>query len=112
MTAKKTAIIDPESSGVTLINVYEVEPERQRELTQLLAEATEKVMRHLPGFISVNIHRSLDGTRVANYAQWTSKEDFDRMLKNPEAQGQMKQFAAIAKSVSPVLYQVSSVHAR
>jgi quinol monooxygenase YgiN len=47
---------------------------------------------------------------VANYAQWESKEDFDRMLKSPEAQAQMKQFAALAKSVSPVLYRVSSVH--
>jgi hypothetical protein len=25
-------------------------------------------MRHRPGFISANIHASLDGTRVVNYA--------------------------------------------
>lgn len=112
MASKKTATIDADGAVVTLINVYEVAPERQAELAVLLAEATEKVIRHLPGFVSVNINRSLDRTRVVNYAQWASKDDFDRMLKSPEAQAQMKQFAAVAKSVSPMLYQVSSVHLR
>jgi len=111
MSLKKTTI-DADSGVLTLINVYEVEPERQAELAERLAEATETVMRRLPGFVSVNIHRSLDGNRVANYAQWASKEDFDRMLKSPEAQAEMKRFAAIAKSVSPALYAVSSVHGR
>jgi hypothetical protein len=60
--------------------------------------------------VSVNIHRSLDGTRVANYAQWASREDFERMMTSPEAQAQIKRFAAVAKSVSPAVYQVNSVH--
>lgn len=112
MTSKKTATIDAANAVVTLINVYEVAPERQAELAQLLADATEEVMRHLPGFVSVSIHRSFDGTRIVNYAQWASKEDFDRLFKDPQAQSQMKQFAAVAKSVSPALYQVSSVIVR
>lgn len=112
MTNQKTTTIDAANAVVTLINVYEVASERQAELAQLLADATEKVMRNLPGFISVCIHCSFDGTHVANYAQWASKEDFGRMLKDPQAQAQMKQFAALAKSVSPVLYQVNSIHTR
>jgi hypothetical protein len=35
---------------------------------------------------------------------------FERVMKSPEAQGQIKQFANLAESVSPALYQVSSVH--
>jgi hypothetical protein len=58
---------------------------------------------------AVSIHRSVDGSRVVNYAQWESKEDFERMLQSPEAQGQIRQFAALAKSVSPAVYLVSSV---
>jgi hypothetical protein len=112
MSATKTTTIDAETDLVTLINVYEVLPERQAELAQLLAEGTETGMRQLPGFVSVNIHCSFDGTRVANYAQWASNEDFERMLKNPEAQAQMKQFAAVARSVAPALYRVYSVHGR
>jgi heme-degrading monooxygenase HmoA len=112
MAGKNTATIDAESSLVTLINIYEVAPERQSELVQLLSEATEKVMRRQQGFVSVNIHSSFDGSRVANYSQWASKEDFERMLKIPEAQAQMKRFAAVAKSVSPALYKVDFVCSR
>lgn len=54
----------------------------QRALIDLLDRATENVMRKQPGFISANIHRSLDGTRVANYAQWRSKADLEAMQKN------------------------------
>jgi heme-degrading monooxygenase HmoA len=109
MANNTATTIDEKRPLLTLINIYEVAPEKQAELVQLLA-ATEKVMRHQHGFVSVNIHRSLDGTRVANYAQWASKQDFERMMKSPEAQAQIKRFAAVAKSVSPAVYQVSSVH--
>jgi hypothetical protein len=33
------------------------------------------------GFISANLHRSFDKTRVANYAQWERKEDVEAMFK-------------------------------
>jgi antibiotic biosynthesis monooxygenase (ABM) superfamily enzyme len=54
---------------VTLINVFTVAPEDQQRLVDVLVDATQTVMRKQPGFISANIHRSLDGTRVTNYAQ-------------------------------------------
>jgi heme-degrading monooxygenase HmoA len=41
----------------------------------LLARATETSVRHMPGFISATLHRSLDGTKVAMYAQWRSVDD-------------------------------------
>lgn len=109
--SRKTATIDAQSAVVTLINVYEVEPEKQAELARLLSEVTETVMRRQPGFVSVSIHCSFDGARVVNYAQWASQEDFNQMLKNPDVQKQLKQFAALAKSVSPALYKVNAVHA-
>lgn len=95
---------------LTLINVYDVDPARQEELVTLLTETTDSVMRHLPGFLSVSIHRSLDGTRVANYAQWASTEAFERMLRHPEAQARVRALAGVATRVSPVVYQVSAVH--
>jgi quinol monooxygenase YgiN len=69
---------------VTLINLFFVEPRNQQALVDVLIEATESVMKHLPGFISANIHRSLDSTRVVNYAQWRSKEDFEAIFTNPQ----------------------------
>lgn len=89
--------ISKESNLVTLINVFTVEPENQQKLVAMLVEATEKTMKNIPGFVSANIHQSLDGERVVNYAQWRTKEDFEAMAKNPEAQKHMKPIYEIAK---------------
>jgi len=101
--------ISAERPVVTLINVFDVEPERQQDLVELLVQATDKTMRHLPGFVSASIHQSLDARRVANYAQWRSTEDFKRMLQNPEAQDHMNRATKVA-SAEPNLYHVVSVH--
>ena len=95
---------------VTLINVFTVAPEDQQRLLDLLVEATESVMQGLPGFVSANLHKSLDGTRVANYAQWRSREDFEAMLTDPEAAAHMEEATRIAEKFEPHLYEVSSVH--
>ena len=95
---------------VTLINVFTVAPEQQEELVALLDRATEEVMRRLPGFVSANIHRSLDGTKVANYAQWASREAFEAMLREPRAREHMGAAARMA-AFEPARYEVASVHA-
>ena len=91
---------------LTLVNVFTVRPENQQKLVDLLVEATDKTMKKLPGFLSASIHRSLDGTRVVNYAQWRSKTDFDAMRQNPAAQPHLAAVAAIA-TFDPILCEVS-----
>ena len=68
---------------VTLVNVFTVAAENQQRLIDLLIQATEQTMKHLPGFVSASIHRSFDGTKVVNYAQWCSRADFDAMRQSP-----------------------------
>lgn len=106
------AKIDADSSLITLINVYEVDREQQAKLAHALEEATNQSIRHQPGFVSVNIHSSLDGTRLVNYAQWASKADFEQFMGKAETQAQLKEFAALARSVSPALYKVDRVLAQ
>ena len=101
--------INTRNDVVTLINVFTVEPGRQQELVDLLTRATDETIRHMPGFVSATIHRSLDGVRVTNYAQWRSREDFEAMLRNPVASPHLKEAAALATSFEPHLYQVSEV---
>jgi quinol monooxygenase YgiN len=103
--------LDSKDRYATLINTFTVEPERAEQLLEILSRATEETMRHLPGFVSANLHLSLDRKHVANYAQWTSRADFEAMLKNPVAQGHMKEAAAIATSYTPILYELRHVHA-
>lgn len=90
---------------VTLINVFTVRPENQQKLVDMLVEATEKTMRHISGFVSASIHKSADGTRVANYAQWRRAEDFEAMLRDPRAAEHMRPIRELATNDAH-LYEV------
>jgi quinol monooxygenase YgiN len=104
------ATITAHTDCATLVNVFTVEPERARQLADLLTEATDEVMQHVDGFISANIHLSSDGTRVVNYAQWRSADAFQTMLQDPTAREHMAKCAELAVSFDPHLYTVESVH--
>ncbi len=88
--------IDMRSKVVTLINVFTVEPVHQQQLVDLLIEMTEMVMKKQPGYVSANIHKSLDGTRVTNYAQWSSREAFEAISRNPAVAPHMKAVTQLA----------------
>lgn len=105
----RTSRISEDGEVVTLINVFTVAPGNQQRLFDLLVEATEEVMSGLTGFVSANLHKSLDGTRVTNYAQWDSREDFEAMLKNPAAIPHMREAAGVSESFEPHLYEVGFV---
>ena len=106
-----TTIIAQDRAIVTFINTFTVEPEKQQSVVDSLTEVTEKVMRFLPGFIAASVHKSLDGTHVANYAQWDSDAHFQAMFQNPAVAAHMKQVSSLAVSVLPVLYAVVYVDA-
>jgi quinol monooxygenase YgiN len=104
-----TTTIDADVDVVTLINRFTVEPARQRELLEVLADATEAVMRHRPGFVTANLHASLDGRHVVNYAQWASVEAMEAMLADPVCREHMDAARGLA-DVEPQIYTVVSVH--
>jgi hypothetical protein len=66
---------------VTLINVFSREPEFQNDLIKAWQGATEAELGGLAGIVSAALHRSLDGTRVVNYAQWRSAEDWENLIR-------------------------------
>lgn len=96
----------------TLINVFTVRPEHQRELAEILTKATQEVMQYIPGFVAANIHTSDDGARVVNYAQWESAGAYEAMFANPTAKEHMGRAADLAESFDAHLYTVESVHHR
>jgi heme-degrading monooxygenase HmoA len=102
-----SATIDVKQPVVTLINTFTVPADRQEELVRVLVDATEDVIKHMPGFVSASIHRSLDGTHVANYAQWRSREDMEAMLRDPQAREHIGRAGELAEA-DPVLYTVAA----
>ncbi len=72
--------ISRNSGPVTLINVFSCEPAAQNALVEAWREA-ETELGTLPGVVSAALHRSLDGTRVVNYGQLRSVEDWENLRK-------------------------------
>ncbi len=95
--------LDPQHNYATLINTFQVKPEHADELVGILHGATE-VMRHMKGFVSANLLVSTDQTRVVNYVQWRSHDDFKAMHANADAQPHMQAAAKLAESFDPVFY--------
>jgi heme-degrading monooxygenase HmoA len=103
--------ISVDGEVVTLINVFTVAPEDQQRLVDLLVGATEDVVSGRPGYVSASIHKSLDGTRVTNYAQWRSREDFEAMFHDPDVLAHVREAERIVVSYEPHLYEVEYAHA-
>jgi hypothetical protein len=62
---------------------------------------------NIDGFVSANLHKSLDGKYVANYAPWRDEAAFRVMLANEQAKEHMGRAAALAEKFEPILYNVS-----
>lgn len=97
--------ISKENNIVTLINVFTVQRENQKQLIDLLTQATNTSIKSVPGFISASLHRSLDGTKVTMYAQWKSVEDYQAMRKNIGSVSYLEQAMSIA-TFEPAMYDV------
>ena len=94
---------------LTLINVMDVDPAHCDEVVALFAETTAKVISGVDGFVSSNVHRSLDGTRVINYAQWASEEALDAVHENPDLEPYVERIDALVISSTPILTTVAHV---
>lgn len=112
MAISNVATIDSAAGHLTLVNVYETEPETQGELVKMLSKVTVNSIRNQPGFVSVCIHSSLDGRKVVNYVQWESKSHFENFMRMRESQDQLRVFAGLSKSVSVNICMVNAVHTK
>jgi quinol monooxygenase YgiN len=102
--------LDPQAGHLTLINTFEVAPERADDLLASLSRATDAYIRGVPGFVSANLHLSSDRRHVANYAQWRSQADLDAFMADPKAREHMVEAAAIATSFQPIYYALRETH--
>jgi quinol monooxygenase YgiN len=93
---------------MTVINVFSVAADHQVRLVELLTQATETSIRHVPGFVGAALHRSLDGTKVTMYAQWATPEHYERMRARPDASPILAEAMSIAR-FDPGFYEVTRV---
>lgn len=98
---------DPAMPFVTVINVFQVEPAHQAEALQRLVAVNHRIAAE-PGWISASAHRSLDGRRVANYAQWRDEASIRAALMHPDLAPLLHSLGEIAEG-DWHLYEVADV---
>jgi heme-degrading monooxygenase HmoA len=91
--------------SVIFLNTFEVEPDRQSELLDLLGRGADQVIRHRPGFIALTLLARLDGRRVINLAHWESADHARATQGDPQAAEYAARAAAIA-TPAPGLYRL------
>ncbi len=97
-------IIVPGTPVVTQINVFTVPLGRQQPLIDTLVRAAA-VASEVDGWLSASLHRSLDGTRVVNYAQSADEEAARGVIAHLTERG-LSDANAAHGTAHPGLYEV------
>src|SRR5688572_11985157 len=93
------------SGVVTQITTVKLSPDRQDELLDLMVERA-RFMARQPGFISICLYRSQDGSHVVNHIQWTDRDKLEAAHHSPEFRKEWKHFGELAEEIEPCLYDV------
>lgn len=90
----------------TVITTFEVTPGTCDDLLEELRLACNNFVSKQPGFVSSTIHVNDAQTRIANYAQWASREAFQTVLRSEEMRAYHRKFNDLCKTFEPVMYEV------
>ena len=95
-----------ETNGVvTQITTVKLPPDKQDEVLSLMTERAQ-FMAKQPGFVSICLYRSEDGSHVVNHIQWTDRDKLKAAHQSPEFRKEWTHFGDMTKEIEPCLYDV------
>ena len=100
--------IQSDNPFITQITIVEPEPGKQDRALSLMKERA-RFMARQPGFVSITLHRSLDGKRIVNYIQWQSRELLEAAHRSPEFRKEWREFDQLTEEIDPHLYEIAHV---
>lgn len=92
----------------TVITTFEVTPATCQDLLEELSSACQDVISKQPGYIASALHINDARTRIANYSQWNSRDDFHSMLRTDEMRVRNQRINELCKNFAPVMYEVAT----
>ena len=100
--------ITTEKTPVTQITIVETEPGMETEALTLMKQRAQ-FMASQPGFVSISLHRSLDGRRIVNYVQWRDRDLLQAAHQSPQFRKEWTRFDTITEDIDPHLYEVAYI---
>jgi len=100
--------IHASNQPVTQITIVEADAGKQEEALSLMIERA-RFMSKQPGFVSISLHRSLDGKRIVNYIQWQKREQLQSAHKSPGFRKEWEHFDRLTDGIDPHLYEVIQI---
>ena len=101
-------LIPSEAQGLFVLIVLTVRPGNQQVLIDTIGAAGDPAK--VPGLLSINLLRSLDGTQVINHMHWASKDAYEQardrlpVIRNTRAEVQR-----LIESAATNIYEVVSL---
>ena len=95
---------------VTQITTVKTTPDNQSEVLEVMTERA-RFMATQPGFVSISLHRSEDGSHIVNYVQWANRNKLEAAHHSPEFRKMWPRFGELVKEAEPCLYQVVHIEA-
>lgn len=98
------AILSDRHDCLTVMVTFECSTEQQAALADKVRAYIRDFISQQPGLISSHLHLSLCGTRVVNYAQWRSMDDFKAFGERARLRPELP--ALLAYKPKAVFYRV------
>ncbi|MEM8504080.1 MAG: antibiotic biosynthesis monooxygenase [Cyanobacteria bacterium P01_D01_bin.1] len=99
------ATLDLDNKLITIIVLFRVKEGQQPEVVDRVKELFA-IAKQQPGFVSANLHRSLDDVKVANYAQWEDEASLERFRQLPEVQKLIPPLQALVEEMDSHRYEI------
>ncbi|KAM3096263.1 hypothetical protein ACKFKF_22940 [Phormidesmis sp. 146-12] len=93
-------------NGIVLINIFTLDPDKAEQFVATQVGEYKRLKGQFPGSYTANLHISLDRTRAANYAHFTSVEEYVVMRNSPEFADHLQRLQGLVIKAEPQLYQV------
>jgi heme-degrading monooxygenase HmoA len=94
-----------ETGVVTQITTVKLPPDKQDQVLTLMTERAQFMARQ-PGFVSICLYRSEDGSHVVNHIQWTDRDKLAAAHHSPQFRKEWNHFGDVAEEIEPRLYEV------
>ena len=99
------ALLDLENNLLTVIVLFKVREGQQVIVLETVKQLFE-IAKQQPGFVSANLHRSLDGFKVANYAQWESEAALEAFKQLPDVSNLVESLQYAIEEMDSHLYEI------